>query len=336
MAYTTFIHGMANKPPYLPLKKLWAGSLARTDPPRGSNPVGGNPGVDLDMLGVGYDMTYYADVFYAQPDSAETAGHEAAGRQRIEGRSPEKATRPRPVDRGWRKEIGTGAGKDLVDRLESVYAPRFDGFVAVDPKTKRRRKPTERALREELRLPDFIQQPLMEELLRDVHHYFYNVSHRPRPEGPTFQVRNELQHRFVAAVKAGAAKGGPHVVVAHSMGTIVAYDCLRNVAECPAVDVLVTLGSPLGLDAVQDNLKPKAGKRVDFPAKVRRAWINVYDPVDPVVGFDPKFANDYKRNGQKVVIDVKEPNWGKWRHDIVKYLSGPKLRAQMRAALRGN
>jgi len=333
MTYVTVIHGMANKPPYAELKALWADSLARTDPPRGSNPTGGNPGIDLGMLGVGYDMTYWADVLYAEPERTDAAGQEATDRGMIEGRSLRTTAKRRPADRRWRKQVKTAQGKDLVAQLESIYAPRFDGFVTVDPKTKRRRKAKERGLREELRLPEFIQKPLMEELLRDVHHYLYNVGHQPRPGGPTFQVRDELQRRFVSVVKAGATKGVPHVVVSHSMGTIIAYDCLRNVAECPEIDVLITLGSPLGLDPVQDKLKPKGAKGVDFPPKVKGAWINVYDPLDPVVGFDPKFANDYKRNGQKAVLDIAESNWGKWRHDVVKYLRGPKLRAQLKLAL---
>jgi pimeloyl-ACP methyl ester carboxylesterase len=48
----------------------------------------------------------------------------------------------------------------------------------------------------------------------------------------------------------------PHIVVSHSLGTVIAYDCLKRIPECPAVDGLITLGCPLGLDEIQDKLQP--------------------------------------------------------------------------------
>ena len=90
----------------------------------------------------------------------------------------------------------------------------------------------------------------MERFVRDAYLYFNNEQFSPRP-GTTFRVRDELRKRFVD--KLGAASGnGPLVVLSHSMGTIIAYDCLMHEPECPPIDGLVTVGSPLGLDEVQD------------------------------------------------------------------------------------
>src|SRR3990172_1112249 len=119
----------------------------------------------------------------------------------------------------------------------------------------------------------------MELFLRDVHHYFYNVEHSPRP-GQTYRVRDELRRRFLAVVRKAQAYRRPRIVLCHSMGTIIAYDCLRNVPECPPIDGIITLGSPLGLDEVQEMLKPPGTRRVDFPAaKLHGQWLNVYDPL---------------------------------------------------------
>ena len=127
----------------------------------------------------------------------------------------------------------------------------------------------------------------------------------------------------------------PHVIVCHSMGTILAYDCIRNRADCPPIDGLITLGSPLGLDEVQDAIAPSKG-HVDFPGeKLKGPWINVFDPLDPVVGFDPHMANDYLRDGAEVVSDIRESSWGQWRHNIVKYLAGPRMRAELKRLLAG-
>lgn len=113
------------------------------------------------------------------------------------------------------------------------------------------------------------------------------------------------------------------------MGTVISYDCLQRVADCPAVDGFMTIGSPLGIDEVQDKLQPGWTCDDGFPAKVRGGWVNVFDSLDPVTGFDGDIANDFKKGGSEIIEVINEPNWGKWRHDISKYLRGPKLRASL-------
>ena len=113
------------------------------------------------------------------------------------------------------------------------------------------------------------------------------------------------------------------------MGTIIMYDCLKRVAECPAIDGLMTVGSPLGIDEVQDKFAPEWTRANGFPEKVKGPWINVYDTLDPVTGFDGNIANDYKRNGEEVIEVINEQNWGSWRHNITNYFSEPKLRAAL-------
>jgi len=115
------------------------------------------------------------------------------------------------------------------------------------------------------------------------------------------------------------------------MGTIIAYDVLRNCADCPPVDTLFTLGSPLGVTEVQEQLLAKGKSKVDFPSGLGR-WINVYDPLDPVCGADPRF-NDYIPFEGRSVQDVKESNWGSWRHTITHYFAGRKFRALFAQAI---
>src|SRR5262249_60591104 len=88
---------------------------------------------------------------------------------------------------------------------------------------------------------------------------------------------------------------------------------------------------PLGLDEVQDKLQPGWTRNDGFPReRVRGGWVNVFDRLDPVAGFDPFLANDYRRQEANAVQDLNEQNFGRWRHDIVKYLAGPQLRAALR------
>jgi hypothetical protein len=61
--------------------------------------------------------------------------------------------------------------------------------------------------------------------------------------------------------------------------------------------------------------------------------VNVYDRLDLVAAADPELANDYQRGGGRVVVDVHEPNYGRWRHDIAKYFAGARLRAELAGLL---
>lgn len=70
-----------------------------------------------------------------------------------------------------------------------------------------------------------------------------------------------------------AAAAGATVLIGHSLGSVVAYEFLRQ-HPGHSVRLLVTLGSPLGLRMVRDRLP--AGK----PAVP--SWVNIRDPHDPV------------------------------------------------------
>ncbi|MBC2907794.1 hypothetical protein [Streptomyces cupreus] len=92
------------------------------------------------------------------------------------------------------------------------------------------------------------------------------------------------------------ARQRPQVVIAHSLGTVVAYEALHAHPELQ-VDLFLTLGSPLALPhAVFHRLDPRpvAGAARSYgqrPPGVRR-WVNIADPGDPVAippGLDRAF-----------------------------------------------
>ena len=119
------------------------------------------------------------------------------------------------------------------------------------------------------------------------------------------------------------------------MGTVIAYDCLKRVADCPGVDGLMTLGSPLGLDEIQDQLQPEWTRAAGFPhEKVSGGWVNVYDRLDPVCGFDPVLANDFCKGGAPIVEDIAVQNDGAWRHSLTKYLRQPSVCRALQKMLR--
>jgi hypothetical protein len=300
MGHVTFVHGILNKPAPDELLQLWRRGLSADDGP------------NLTTLGVSTSQVYWADVLYGEPLV------DGGDQESLEGAADTRDVAGVPME--WRAELD-GKERDLVEGLAKQLG--YDEVQEEDPAPS---GPQAGPSLERVPLPGFLKKKIMAAFLRDVHHYLYDVDVSPRP-GVRYRVQQEIRKRFVAALQEGDSRPGPHLVVSHSMGTVIAYDCLKRVADCPRVDGLMTIGSPLGLDEIQDALKPEWSRLNGYPhERVAKPWINVYDALDPVAGFDGNLANDFLNGGLPRVHDIHEPNWGKWRHDITKYLHGKELR----------
>ncbi|MGW6934656.1 serine peptidase [Lentzea sp. NPDC054927] len=97
-----------------------------------------------------------------------------------------------------------------------------------------------------------------------------------------YLTRPERRRLAREAVASAIERHQPAVVVAHSLGSVVTFEALHAYPETQ-VDLLVTVGSPLGLPvAIFDALEPepKNGKGARPPG-VRR-WVNLADPGDVV------------------------------------------------------
>lgn len=112
----------------------------------------------------------------------------------------------------------------------------------------------------------------------------------------------------------------PAIVVSHSLGTIVAYSMLREFAKNGRPrqsPMLVTLGSPLGIDSVRRGFpKPRVK-----PDNVLR-WINGADPED-FVALRPELTNDNFGPGIENYPDIE--NGDENPHSIAGYLSDPRI-----------
>src|SRR4029434_2052506 len=164
---------------------------------------------------------------------------------------------------------------------------------------------------ERIPLPWFIKKRVMNAFLSDVHHYLFDVEFAPPGRTPV-RIQRTIRERFGTVLRTPAITQ-PHVVVSHSMGTVIAYDCLKRVADCAGVDGLITLGSPLGIDEIKDQVPPGWTREGGFPSeRVARRWVNLFDRLDPVCGFDPVLGNDYCRSGACVIEDIAVQNAGAW------------------------
>jgi hypothetical protein len=298
-----FIHGIGNKPPPDLLLPAWERALATND------------GLDLGTMGIGSSMVYWADVMYPEPLEGGLESIDAAG-----------AGEYGDVDLSWRDDL-TGDEAEFVDEL----AADLD-FDHEEPEEEVTVPPDEAGVEfERIPIPWPVKRFLMKLVLRDVHHYLFNSPSRPRPDAE-FLVQQEIRGRVVEAIEQ-ASSDGPVIVVSHSMGTVIAYDTLKRVPECPPVAGLVTMGSPLGRGELPPRFKPEWTKQDGYPEKLEGPWLNVFDRLDPVVGMGPSVCKQYRKHGQTVAEDIAAKNTGAWRHDINDYLSQPEFRNRLLALL---
>lgn len=95
-------------------------------------------------------------------------------------------------------------------------------------------------------------------------------------------------------------------LIAHSMGSIIAYDVLTRYVPDVMIDTLVTIGSPLGLPIIRGRIgaemaadaKPPVLKT---PENIRTAWLNLADLRDKIALFY-KLENDFAANSAGVKV----------------------------------
>ena len=175
-----------------------------------------------------------------------------------------------------------------------------------------------------LPLPPFLRKPIAERFLRsfvaDTAAYFF------RPE-----VREACQQRLRDALP---SRNQPVTLVAHSQGTVISFEVLAQM-ERASLDLIefTTLGSPLGIQEVQDFLLPPS---LIVPEVVQK-WHSFADPLDPVA-LDKGLANDFEPDD--VIQDALVTNIDSRRvagfnpHSAVGYLAHPNVRRVVHDAMR--
>lgn len=113
---------------------------------------------------------------------------------------------------------------------------------------------------------------------------------------------------------------GELVLVTHSLGTVVGMDLISRLTPELDVTLLVTAGSPLGLDTVYRRLLVGGPKRPDRVAH----WVNVWCPTDGVAIGCP-LADDWKGE----LTELAVANSRDRAHDIEEYLAHPKVAASI-------
>ena len=120
--------------------------------------------------------------------------------------------------------------------------------------------------------------------------------------------------------------GGPFVVVSHSQGSMIAYKVLSELDPAEyEVELFVTIGSPLGIEEVQDQMKRLTGQsKLAIPRCVKR-WLNFADRLDPVA-IDATLRGEFTGAAELVDTPVSNPDGPRHPHSGSGYLRTKEVR----------
>ena len=136
---------------------------------------------------------------------------------------------------------------------------------------------------------------------------------------------------YAQTVVDSAVSHATKVIVAHSLGSVVAFEALHRFGgseKWSNVHSLVTLGSPLGIpNLIFDRLRPGPNAGVGYSPDRISSWTNISDDGDVVAltkQLNPLFSGH--------IDDLRVDNGSKV-HDISPYLSAPETGQAIAAAL---
>ena len=122
--------------------------------------------------------------------------------------------------------------------------------------------------------------------LRDLRRYVQNHN----------DIAENVRRRLKQPLRAAQAAGRPVLLIAHSMGSVIAFETLWQLSRIDRdpvrVDALLTMGSPLGQNYIQKRIKGcDAIGAVRYPDNIRR-WINL-SAVGDLTAIDPTLHDDF-------------------------------------------
>lgn len=260
------VHGLANKPPKQELREGWEAAIRE-----GLGSIGEtNPVFDFEMV-------YWAERMYTQ-----TMHRNPHFRADVLYNSQSYA----PAEQTPR------AYKDSLRDLIKAWGKEAGGSVL-----------------SKIGLEDLAER-IIKEKLKDLDFYYNDrpIAGRDDP-AQTAGCRDELQAEVAGPLREAVEAGRRVLLISHSMGAIISYDTLRklgpwggrNADPLPASVRWVTIGAPLGLFYVKQNIDEDYDYSDVRTPSIVTGWTNFADKRDRVAT-DTHLADDYGPNSAGVRV----------------------------------
>jgi hypothetical protein len=259
-----------------------------------------------------FDDVYWADLLYEKP-LHRNPDFSFDSLYDDEPYVPAKAGALKKYDEGFMDELRADSQSLLGGALDAVKSTLGVGQAA-----------------------DFV----LQQKLKDLAFYYdpgRRIKDRSGRQRPAREVLQEDLEKTLVSNKAHEI-----MLIAHSMGSIIAYDVLRKLGQRKPdpgarVSHFVTIGSPLGLPHVKLNIEKVHlhDPQVRTPTIVTRSWVNFADRKDPVA-FDTHLEDDYGPNDSGVavkddlILNDYEMNGKANHHKLFGYLRAPEVSEHIR------
>lgn len=268
------IHGLANKPKPEILKDWWRKSILE----------GLHINLNLNPSAIPFNMVYWADLLYRVQQHNEVAYN---------------------FDQLYNNEPYIGAAKGSIEeykeKLRDEIRAKILGIFGSGLDVLKQRFDL-----------DFLGDWVLEKVMKDLA-FYYDDERKIQNRSGIMQIASKvLKDELIQELE--KHQGKEIMLIAHSMGSIIAYDVLRDLGHQPGNEIYVkhfiTIGSPLGLPYVKHKINDervydKMKNKVRTPSIVTGDWINYADKKDPVA-LDFYLKDDYGENaaGIKVKDDM--------------------------------
>jgi len=172
-----------------------------------------------------------------------------------------------------------------------------------------------------------------------IHHYFedleaYYLNNKLDTNGTALFARDLIRNKVTQILK--KYKNDDIFLIAHSMGSIIAYDVLTFNLPGLKINTFSTIGSPLGIPFVRSKIAQEKkvvlndDNKLKTPPGVQKRWCNFSD-LEDVVAINYSLKNDFDKNksGIKAVDFIVNNNYEinneKNPHKSFGYLRTPEF-----------
>lgn len=148
-----------------------------------------------------------------------------------------------------------------------------------------------------------LHESLVQKFISEAYLYWYDPSFKQ-------QVHERIMSCFEPTEK--------HIVIAHSLGTVIAYNVLQELGQEYHIDRFITLASPLPFNVVQRHLEHP----VQRPETLFGGWYNFFSQDDYLTTFPmqpPLFDFTPPVENQLITTFIDKP------HEIIGYLQHPRV-----------
>lgn len=169
-----------------------------------------------------------------------------------------------------------------------------------------------------------------------IHHFFHDLeiyysSNLAGENRSSYMARKAIREKLAETLR--KYKNDEILLIAHSMGSIIAYDVMTQIVPDINIDTFVTCGSPLGIPVIMNKIRAEQQSKdqpLSVPENITRRWYNLSDLGDRVA-INYNLADDYDKNSRGIsIIDKQVHNTYQYRqeknpHKSYGYLRTPEM-----------